>query len=103
MQKSKSIKELLSGGHKRLNELTTKLEERSTVLSHVVAVLPPDVAEAIASAGLEGGKLTLGVTGAAWASRLRYVTDTLRMRVGESLGQEIKSVKIKVVPPNPDR
>jgi hypothetical protein len=103
MQKSKSIRELLSGDHKRLNELTAKLEERSTVLSHVVAVLPPEVAAALASAGLDGGQLTLGVTGAVWASRLRYVTETLRKRVGDSLGQEITSVKIKVVPPNPDR
>jgi hypothetical protein len=103
MQKSKSIKELLAGNHNRLNALTTRLEERSTVLSHVVAVLPAEVAGALASAGLDGGQLTLGVTGAVWASRLRYVTDTLRKRVGESLGQEITSVKIKVVPPSPAR
>jgi hypothetical protein len=73
------------------------------VLSHVCNALPPQLAETIASAGVEQSRLTIGVAGAAWASRLRYVTETLRKRVGESMGVEIRSVRIKVVPPRPNR
>ena len=53
------------------------------------------------TAGIELGQLTIGVVGASWASRLRYLTDTLRKRVGESMGVEIHRVRIKVVPPRP--
>ena len=68
-------------------------------LEHVCAALPPSLAQTVVSAGLEGGQLTIGVAGASWASRLRYVTDTLRKRVGGSMGVEIKTVRIRVVPP----
>lgn len=71
------------------------------VLAHVCSGLPPTLAENVASAGVEEGRLTIGVVGAAWASRLRYVTETLRKRVSESMGVEIQSVRIKVVPPPP--
>ena len=69
------------------------------MLAHVCAALPPKLAGIVASAGIEEGRLTIGVVGAAWASRLRYVTETLRKRVSESMGVEIQSVRIKVVRP----
>jgi hypothetical protein len=53
------------------------------------------------SAGVEHGQLTIGVTGAAWAARLRYVTEVLRTHVGTSLSVDIQKVRIKVVPPRP--
>jgi len=37
--------------------------------------------------------------GAAWASRLRYLTETLRKRVGSEMGVTILTVRIRVVPP----
>jgi hypothetical protein len=39
------------------------------------------------------------VVGAHWASRLRYLTESVRKRVGSSLGIAVLSVKVKVVPP----
>jgi hypothetical protein len=63
--------------------------------------LPPELAATVVSAGIENGRLTIGVAGAPWAARLRYVTETLRMRVSGSMGVEITSVRIKVVPPRP--
>ncbi len=99
MQKPKSINELIRIGGKRLTALKAKSEERNLALGLVCAVLPPPLAQAVVSAGLEDGQLTIGVVGASWASRLRYMTDTLRQRVGGSLGVEIKTVRIKVVPP----
>jgi len=101
MQKPKSINELLRTGGNRLGALKARADARSVTLEHVCRALPPKLAESIVSAGLEGGRLTIGVAGAPWASRLRYHTDSLRLRVGTDLGREILSVRIKVVPPAP--
>jgi len=101
MQKPKSISELIRAGGRRLTDLKSRSDARSATLDHVCAALPPPLAQTVVSAGIEDGRLTIGVVGASWASRLRYVTDTLRMRVGATLGVEIKSVRIKVVPPPP--
>jgi hypothetical protein len=89
------------GSGTRLTALRGQTNDRAAVLVHVCAVLPPTLAKAVASAGIGDGQLTLGVVGAAWASRLRYATETLRKRVGESLGVEIRRVRIRVVPPAP--
>ncbi len=99
MQKPKSINELLKSGGKRLTELKTRTHERSVALEHVCAALPEKLAEAVVSAGIEQGRLTIGVAGAPWAARLRYVTETLRMRVAGSMKVDIQTVRIKVVPP----
>jgi len=70
---------------------------RSAVLAEVRAALPPDLALTVQTAGIDAGRLTVGVAGAVWASRLRYATDALRQKVGQSMGIEIQSVRIKVV------
>jgi hypothetical protein len=57
------------------------------------------LARNIVSAGVEHGQLTIGVAGAAWAARLRYVTEGLRVQVGSSMRVDIQKVRIKVVPP----
>ncbi len=99
MRKPKHINELFQGGSRRLTDLKGRTEQRSAVLRHVCAALPEKLAERVLSAGVEQGQLTLGVTGAAWASRLRYATDSLRTAVGQSMAVEIRTVRIKVVRP----
>lgn len=64
------------------------------------AALPPELEVTVVTAGIEEGRLTVGVSGGAWASRLRYRTEALRKRVAGTLGQDIHSVRIKVVQPN---
>jgi hypothetical protein len=99
MQNSKSLSELLARGGKRLSLLKEKSSERSRVLEQVRAALPGRLAQAVVSAGTTQGCLTIGVVGAVWASRLRYSTEVIRKRVAKSVGVEILSVKIRVVPP----
>ncbi len=99
MQNSKSLSELLSKGGNRLAALKATSQARSRVLEQVRAALPAKLAAAVASAGIEEGRLTLGVVGAVWASRLRYCSDVLRKRVGKSTGLKILGVRIRVVPP----
>ena len=88
----------MTGGSARLTALKDRTEERSRALWQVKSALAPNLAQAIASAGIEDGILHIGVTGAAWASRLRYTTETLRKKVSESMRVDLKSVRIRVVP-----
>ena len=101
MQNSKSLSELLARGGKRLSLLQTRAAERSKIVEQVRAALPARLAQSVVSAGLEGGRLTIGVVGAVWASRLRYSTDTVAKRVTKSLGKDVLTVRIRVVPPLP--
>jgi hypothetical protein len=99
MQNSKSLSELLARGGKRLSLLKERAAQRSQIVEQVRAALPARLAESVVSAGLEEGRLTIGVGGAVWASRLRYSTDAIRKRVTKSAGQDVLSVRIRVVPP----
>jgi hypothetical protein len=103
MQNPKSLSDLLAGAGKRLTALKTRSLERSLVLDQVRAALPPRLATAVVSAGIEQGKLTIGVVGAVWASRLRYLTESVRNHVSMSSGVSIITVRIRVVPPLVDQ
>jgi len=95
VKKSINISELLESG--RLKSLQARRRERHDVLTHVRAALPPELEGTVVTAGIEEGRLIVGVAGGAWASRLRYRSQALRERVAGMLGREIHSVRIKVV------
>ena len=97
--KPKSIKELLTVGGPRIAALTARSAARTNLLVQVRAALPPELATHVTSAEILATRLTLGVDGAAWASRLRYATDPLRLALAGSTGIALASVRIKVVPP----
>jgi hypothetical protein len=101
MQNPKSLSDLLSRGGNKLSALKTRSLERSRVVEQVRAALPARLALNVSSAGIDSGRLTIGVVGAVWASRLRYMTESIRKRVGSSLGITIQSVRIRVIPPRP--
>jgi hypothetical protein len=100
MQKSKAVSELFTGANKKLTALRAKSDERSRLRERVCAVLPAKLAHAVVSASIEQGRLSIGVTSAVWATRLRYMADTLRSRVGESTGIAVLSVRVRVVTPH---
>ena len=95
MKKSININELLEVG--RLKGLQNRRRERGDVLAHVRAALPPELGGTVITAGIEEGRLTVGVSAGAWASRLRYRSQALREQVAGTLGREIQTVRIKVV------
>jgi hypothetical protein len=97
VEKTRNINKLFEGHSGRLTSLKTRSRERSHTLAQVLEALPPKLAATVTTAGIEGGRLTIGVSGAAWASRLRYVTEMLRRRVGDAMGIDIRTVRIKVV------
>ena len=99
MQNPRSVSDLLSRVGNKLGSLKSRSLDRSRVLEQVRAALPARLALSVASAGIDQGKLTIGVVGAVWASRLRYLTESVRKRVTASLGVTIVNVKVRVVPP----
>jgi len=101
MQKPKALSELLNIPGKALGDLNRRLDDRSRVLGLVKSAVPAKLAAEIISAGLDQGKLSIGVSSAAWASRLRYLTADLRKSVGEASQSTILSVRVRVVPPAP--
>src|SRR5882724_7630129 len=100
MQNPRSVSDLLSRTGNKLTALKIRSQERSLVVEQVRAALPARLAQAVASAGIEQGRLTIGVVGAVWASRIRYFTDSVRKRVVGTMGIEILGIRIRVVPPS---
>jgi hypothetical protein len=96
VRKSRDIKALFEGGSDRLTSLKERLQQRSEVLDAVIAALPEELAANVATAGIEEGELTVGAVSAAWATRLRYMTDILRQRVSGALGLKISRIRIRV-------
>lgn len=103
MQNTKPLSELLRLRNNKLVALRQRLTERGTVLELVRAAVPPQLAAQLTSAGIEHGRLSIGVTSAAWASRVRYLTKDLRSQVGAALGVDIASVRLRIVPAPPAR
>jgi hypothetical protein len=99
MQNSKSVSDLMAASTQRLAALAAQLKQRGATVELVRGALPAPLARHIASAGIDKGCLSIGVTGAAWATRLRYQTDNLRRRLGAALHMNIASVRIRVVLP----
>jgi hypothetical protein len=99
MQNPRSVSDLMSRSGNKLAALKTRSLDRSLVVEQVRAALPDRLAQAVVSAGLEQGRLSIGVVGAVWASRLRYLTESIRKRVASSMGVAVLTVKVRVVPP----
>jgi hypothetical protein len=99
-QNPRAVRELLTSGAGRLEELTRRLATRSTVLARVKTALPAEIANELVSAGFEEGRLSLGASSAAWASRLRYVIEPLKPTLAAILEQEISVVKVRVARTN---
>jgi Dna[CI] antecedent, DciA len=97
MEKTKSISELLKSGG-RLVKLDARARQRSKVLDQVRASLPDRLAQAVVSAGVEENRLTIGVVGSVWASRIRYYCEPTRLKVSEMLGIQLLVVRVRVLP-----
>ena len=99
VQYPKTISELLRLGHKRLDDLATGLEARDRVLAGVRATLPAPIAAQVLTASYADGRLSLGISSAAWASRARYAAAAVREQLGAALGAEVTTVRVRVARP----
>ena len=97
MQYPKPISELLHLGHNKLSDLEKRLRARDAVLEALKAALPANLADQVATAGIEAARLSVGVRSAVWATRLRYAMGAARPKVSAALGIDITAVRIRVV------
>ena len=97
MENTKKISDLLKTSG-RLAGLQARSKIRSKELDEVRAALPSRLAQAVVSAGVEEGRLTIGVVGSVWASRIRYASEATRVILNEKLGMQLLTVRIRVVP-----
>jgi hypothetical protein len=67
------------------------------VLDHVKSVLPERLASEVLTAGMDGERLTVGVSAAVWASRLRFHAADLQVGVSVRLGAPVNAVRIRIV------
>jgi len=98
MEKTKNISELLKS-EGRLWRLDQRVRERSLILEEVRASLPGRLAQAVVSAGVEEGRLTIGVAGSVWASRIRYFSESTRLALSQKLKVQLLVVRVRVVQP----
>ena len=101
MQHLKSISDLTKRTHNKLDDLAERLKQRDAVLKLVRAAVPGTLAAQVATAGFESGRLSVGVTSAAWATRLRYALASARAEIETALGVEIGAIRVRVARPAP--
>ena len=85
-------------GLKRVTALKARSETRSRILQSVREALPEHLAVAVVTAGVDQGRLSVGVIGAVWAARIRYFLPQARERLKKQ-GIEVMTARVRVVPP----
>jgi hypothetical protein len=98
MQNPRSLSDLLSRTGNKVSALKSRSADRARTADQVRAALPARLAQAVAGAEIIQGRLIVAVSGAVWASRMRYFTDALRKDVSAAAATDIQSVRIRVVP-----
>lgn len=103
MGSEQHLHKLLTAAGGPLAALAQIGRERDRLLAEVRRQLPAELAAAVHSAALERGCLRLGVSGGAWAARLRFLAPQLRQRLAApdaGWSQEtVETVEVHVVTP----
>ena len=97
-QKPTSVSDLLGKGEGLLGRIRDGSAAADRTLQAVRLALPGDLASRVWGASVRSGKLTLLVTSAAWATRIRYHIPALRELAGRELELDLDHVVIRVRP-----
>lgn len=97
-EKPTPVSELLQKGQGLLERLRQGSGRADAALQAVRAELPEEFAQQVWGASTRAGTLTVLVTSAAWATRVRYHAPTLREQVALRLGVALERVTIRVRP-----
>lgn len=100
-KKPTAVSELLEKGQGLLERLRRGSSDAEEALQAVRAELPQELARQVWGASTRAGTLTVLVTSAAWATRVRYHAPGLREQVARRLGVELPRVTIRVRPAGP--
>ena len=96
-EKPTSVSDLLGGGGLlgRLRQGSVAAERTLRAVRHG---LPQELAAEVWGASVRGGQLTLLVSSAVWATRIRFHAPSLQDRVARELGVELERVVTRVRP-----
>jgi hypothetical protein len=97
-KKPTAVSELLAKGQGMLERLRTGAEASSRTLETVRRALPGPLAEHVDAASIEDGQLSVSVSNAAFAARIRYLEETLCAAVTHAGGVTVSSCRVRVRP-----
>lgn len=100
-EKPIALSELLNKGQGLLERLRRGSSQADEALQAVRAELPEEFAAQVWGASARAGTLTVLVTSAVWATRVRYHAPGLREQVARRLGMTLERVTIRVRPAGP--
>ena len=100
-KKPTSVSELLQKDHGLLQRLRQGSSQADATLQAVRAELPAEFAQQVWGASTRAGTLTVLVTSAAWATRVRYHAPGLREQVARRLGVALENITVRVRPAGP--
>ena len=94
---SKRLGNLLSSGADgKLGKIVTRAQEMGALTTALARVLPPDERASVVAANIrDDGELIVICRSSAWASRLRFETDTL-LAAARAHGAEVEHCTIRV-------
>lgn len=99
MGSQQHLHKLLAAAGGPLSQLLQASQQHATVLAQLRQRLPDDLAAAVCSAALDRGCLRLGVTGSAWATRLRFLAPQLCRRLEGWPYGPVETVEVRVTVP----
>lgn len=97
-KKPTAISDLLAKGHGMLGRLRTGAQAADRTLTAIQEALPPELAERVWAARVQGARLDVAVDSAAFASRIRYLEAQLRAAAEHSVGTPIDRCSVRVRP-----
>jgi hypothetical protein len=100
MGSQQHLHKLLAASGGPLALLLAGSQQRAALLAQVRQRLPGELAAALHSVAVDRGCLRLGVTGSAWAARLRFMAPQLRHQLADWPYGPVETVEVRVaVPP----
>lgn len=97
-EKPTSVRDLLDNSPGLVARLRAGSAQANRALQAVRRGLPEELAGQVWGASVRAGKLTVLVTSAAWATRIRYHAPGLREATARELGTELERVVVRVRP-----
>ena len=97
-QRPETVADLLAGASPRLGELRKRARAFAALTGRVRALLPDSEASHVTGIVQCGSEIVILVDSSAWCARLRYRVGALRAQLASLTGQEIRELKVRVVP-----
>ena len=99
MGSQQHLHKLLAAAGGPLAQLLHASQEHARLLAQLRQRLPADLAAALRSATLDRGHLRLGVSGSAWATRLRFMAPQLCRQLADWPYGPVEAVQVHVAAP----